>query len=180
MIWLSSSALSRLRDQLRTSGQRPSITLAAGGKLAPEVAELVAASVEYGPFCEAMYLMMSADGRITADEREVLRGALRRLSGETLRSVHIEAMLDAATKSVADKGRDERLRAVSAQLREDTARAEVAFVLAAAVAFADSAIADEENDALIRFAEELGIDEARADALLDGMEADRTDPGAGP
>jgi hypothetical protein len=55
---------------------------------------------------------------------------------------------------------------------EDPARAEVTFVLAAAIAFADSAIADEENDTLSMLAEGLGIDESRANALLDSVEAD--------
>jgi hypothetical protein len=45
-------------------------------------------------------------------------------------------------------------------------------VLAAAVAFADSAIADEENETLNSLAEGLGIDEKRADELLDHVEAD--------
>jgi tellurite resistance protein len=61
---------------------------------------------------------------------------------------------------------------VIAQLAEDPARAEVAFVLAAAIAFADGAIADQENDTLNELADGLGIDEARATALLDGVEAD--------
>ena len=45
-------------------------------------------------------------------------------------------------------------------------------MLAAAIAFADSAIADEENDTLNLFAEGLGIDEERANELLDTVEAD--------
>ena len=53
-----------------------------------------------------MYLMMSADGRITTDEREVLKGALRNLSGDSIRSLHIEALLDASGKKVVDQGRD--------------------------------------------------------------------------
>jgi len=60
-------------------------------------------------------------------------------------------------------------------LREDPVRSEVAFVLAAAIAFADNAIADEENEVLVAFAEGLGIDEERADELLDGVEADLGD-----
>jgi hypothetical protein len=51
-------------------------------------------------------------------------------------------------------------------------RAEVAFVLAAAIAFADNAIADEENDTLNMIAEGLGIEESRANELLDGVESD--------
>jgi len=172
MIWLSSSMIGRLRDRLRARGQRPTATLKDISKLAPDAAELLAASIEYGPLCEAMYLMMSADGKITQDERDVLKGALRTLSEDTVLSVHIEAMLDAAAKNVAEHGRDGRLREVASQLQDDPARSEVAFILAAAVAFADNAIADEENEALSRLAEGLGIDDARVDELLDSVEAD--------
>ena len=41
-----------------------------------------------------------------------------------------------------------------------------------AIAFADNAIADEENDTLTSLAEGLGIDEANANTLLDAVEAD--------
>jgi len=172
MIWLSNSTIARLRDQLRTRGQRPSVALGDMSKMEPEAAELAVVSSEYGPICEAMYLMMSADGSISGEEREVLKGALRNLSGDTVRSVHIEAMLDRAAKDAAEQGREARLRDVVDNLHADAARAEVAFVLAAAIAFADSAIADEENETLNLLAEGLGIDEKRADELLDNVEAD--------
>jgi tellurite resistance protein len=171
MIWLSNSTIARLRDQLRTRGQRPSVAIG-DAKLTPDAAELLQVATEYGPICEAMYLMMSADGKITSDEREVLKGALRNLSGDSIRSVHIEAMLDESAKKAAEEGRDARLRDVIATLHEDGARAEVAFVLAAAIAFADNAIADEENETLNSLAEGLGIDEGRANELLDSVEAD--------
>jgi tellurite resistance protein len=172
MIWLSNSTIARLRDQLRARGQRPSVTLGDPTKISLEAVELMGVASEYGAICEAMYLMMSADGKISNDERDVLKGALRNLSGDTVRSVHIEAMLDQASKSVAEHGRDARLAAVVAVLHDDPARSEVAFVLAAAIAFADNAIADEENETLNAFAEGLGIDEARANELLDSVEAD--------
>jgi tellurite resistance protein len=172
MIWLSNSTVARLRDQLRKRGQRPSFALGDVSSLEPEAAELAVVSAEYGPICEAMYLMMSADGKISTEERDVLKGALRNLSEDSVRSVHIEAMLDRAAKSLAEHGRDARLHDVIGRLHEDPARAEVAFVLAAAVAFADSAIADEENETLNLLAEGLGIDEKRADELLDNVEAD--------
>lgn len=133
---------------------------------------MMAVSAEYGPLCEAMYLMMSADGKISNDEREVLKGALRNLSGDSIRGAQIEALLDNAGKNVADEGRETRMKAVVDALRDDRARAEVAFVLAAAIAFADNAIADEENETLNSFAEGLGIDEGRANALLDDVEKD--------
>jgi uncharacterized tellurite resistance protein B-like protein len=172
MIWLSNSTIARLRDQLRTRGQRPSVAIADTATLDPQDAELAVVSAEYGPICEAMYLMMSADGKIAGEERDVLKGALRNLSGDTVRSVHIEAMLDRAAEQAAEHGRESRLRDVVEHLHEDAARAEVAFVLAAAIAFADSAIADEENETLNLLAEGLGISEARADELLDSVESD--------
>jgi tellurite resistance protein len=174
MIWLSTSTVARLRDQLRTRGQRPSIALGDVSNLEPEAAELAVVAAEYGPICEAMYLMMSADGKIAKEERDVLKGAIRNLSDDSVRSVHIEALLDRAAQAAAGEGRDARLEAVIQALHEDPARAEVAFVLAAAVAFADSTIADEENETLNALAEGLGIDESRADELLDSVEADLT------
>ncbi len=171
MIWLSSSTLSRLRDQLQARGQRPSVVAPAPGT-SPETIEMMTVSAEYGPLCEAMYLMMSADGKISNDEREVLKGALRNLSGDGIRGQQIESLLDTAGKNVADEGREKRMAAVVDALHEDRARAEVAFVLAAAIAFADNAIADEENETLNAFAEGLGIDEARANELLDDVEKD--------
>jgi tellurite resistance protein len=184
MIWLSNSTIARLRDRLRTHGRRPSVVLgspgdspasAGEGRMDPEALELLGVAAEYGPFCEAMYLMMSADGAITDDERDVLKGALRKLSGDAVRSSHIDALLQQAQVQVAAEGRDARMQQVIASLREDPERAEVAFVLAAAVAFADNAIADEENETLSAFAEGLGIDETRSNALLDSVEADLRD-----
>ena len=64
------------------------------------------------------------------------------------------------------------LAEVISTLKEDKARGEVTFVLAAAVAFADNAIADEENETLNSLAEGLGIDETRANELLDDVEKD--------
>jgi tellurite resistance protein len=170
MIWLSNSTLARLRDQLRTRGQRPSaVSIRAS---TPEEMEQAANMAEYGPLCEAMFLMMSADGAVTSDEREVLRGALRNLSSDALRTAQIDAMLDSASRSVAESGRDARLKHVIEVLHEDAARAEVAFVLAAAIAFADNAIADQENETLNSLAEGLGIDDSRANDLLDAVEKD--------
>lgn len=140
--------------------------------MSPSDVELMNILAEYGPLCEAMYLMMSADGEVGTEEREVLKGALRNLSGDTIRTAHMDQMLEKAAKQVADEGREARMKDIVAGLQEDRARAEVAFVLAAAIAFADNAIADEENETLNTFAEGLGIDEGRANQLLDEVEAD--------
>lgn len=170
MIWLSNSTLSRLRDQLRARGQRISVAMPPGAT--PDALEQVTLSAEYGTLAEAMFLMMSSDGEVSQEEREVLRGALRNLSDDGLRSAHIDSMLDDAEKRLAEHGREARFAEVVGELREDRDRAEVAFVLAAAIAFADNTIADEENDAITGFAEGLGIEEARANELLDAVERD--------
>ena len=169
MFWLSTSTVVRLRDQLRTKGQRPSVAMPAGAT--PDEAETAVLKAEYGPLCEAMYLMMTADGDISTEEREVLKGALRNLSGDSLRGALIESMLEDAAGKAKD-GRDERMSEVVELLAHDEARAEVAFVLAAAIAFADNAIADEENETLNELAEGLGIGEDRANELLDAVEKD--------
>ncbi len=171
MTWLSNSTIARLRDQLRTRGQRPSVVLP-GANVTPDVAETMQLVAEYGPLAEAMYLMMSSDGAVSNEEREVLKGALRNLSGDALHGVQIESMLDTAAKHMKDAGREARMKEIILSLHEDQARSEVAFVLAAAIAFADNAIADEENETLNQFAEGLGIDEDRANQLLDSVEQD--------
>ncbi|HEX7600271.1 MAG TPA: hypothetical protein VF316_01655, partial [Polyangiaceae bacterium] len=151
MFWLSTSTIVRLRDQLRTRGQRPSVALPPG--VTGDAAETLMFVAEDGSLCEAMYLMMSADGDVGDEEREVLKGALRNLSDDALRGVQIEAMLADAAAKVAADGREKRLKEVVEHISEDPARAEVAFVLAAAIAFADNTIADEENETLNSFAE---------------------------
>jgi tellurite resistance protein len=170
MFWLSTSTVVRLRDQLRAAGQKASVEVREGEPLTPD--DEIVLEAEYGPFCEAMYLMMSADGEVAIEEREVLSGALRNLSGGALDSDLIAKMLERATENAKSQGRNKRLASVIADLAKDKARAEVAFVLAAAIAFADNTIADEENDTLDTLAEGLGIDESRADELLSAVEKD--------
>jgi len=167
MFWLSTSTVARLRDQLRAAGQKASVTVGEGG-----VENLQILKAEFGPICEAMYLMMSADGDVSTEEREVLSGALSNLSGSALDGDIVDELIGQAQKRAEDEGSKARLAAVIAALATDPARAEVAFVLAAAIAFADNAVADEENETLDAIAEGLGIDEARADQLLVAVEKD--------
>jgi tellurite resistance protein len=168
MFWLSTSTVVRLRDQLRAAGRKGMVSVEPGDA----TADVASVEGEYGPLCEAMYLMMSADGDIASEEREVLGGAMRNLSGGSLDGDAIEKLLDRAKENAESHGRESRLHQVVDTLSKDKARAEVAFVLAAAIAFADDTIADEENETLDALAEGLGIDETRADELLDAVEKD--------
>lgn len=125
---------------------------------------------EFGPICEAMYLMMSADARVVNSEREVLKGALDVLSDGRVRTIHIEAMLDAASRRCANEGREARLAKVIDQLAGDTARAEATCVLAAAIAAADARIVPEESAVLDQMFKGLGIDQKRANELIESLD----------
>lgn len=168
---LTQATLARLKDRLRERGQRPSVVLPTG-KLPESTLELLHVTAEYGALCEAMYLMMAADGRVLTVEREVLKGALRELSDDTVRGVHIEAMIDSAAKRLVADGREARLRAVVESIQQDPIKAEVAIVLAAAIAFADGDFAPEESEILQQLASGLGIGDERVRALLSELELD--------
>ncbi len=171
MINLTRAALEKLRDHLRERGQRPSIVLS-GSRTSADLVEAMQIVEEWGAVCEAMYLVMAADRRVVNAEREVLRGALAVLSNDRVRTIHMEAMLDAAARKVAAEGADKRLEKVMGVLQEDPPRAELTAVLAAAVAAADNLIVPEEQMLLDRLFKGLGIDAKRAEELMHGLTTD--------
>lgn len=170
MLPLSRSRLEPLRDELRARGQRPSMVVP-GPATSVELIEAMHLVEEWGPFTEAMYIVMAADRRVLNVEREVLRGALAMLSNERVRSRHMDAMLDAAARRVATDGVDARLEKVIASLRDDPTRAETAVVVAAAIAAADHRFAPEEHVVLDKLFKGLGIADARAAEILSDLEA---------
>jgi tellurite resistance protein len=164
MIALSRSKLEPLRDALRARGQRPSLVL--GPNTSVELLDAMELVNEWGSFVEAMYLMMAVDRRVMNVEREVLRGALAVLSNERVRTRHMEAMLDAATRNVGAEGTEARLAKVIAALHEHPVKAESAVVVAAAIAAADDRVVPEEHALLERFMRELEIEPQRAQEIL--------------
>lgn len=124
---------------------------------------------EYGRLAEAMYLMMAADRRVLNVERMVLRGALDLLSKGRVRTAHMEAMMEASAKRVAELGEERCLMDCIEALKEDPIRAEMVAVLAAAVAVADNVVSEEERLLYDRLISGLGLSEARADELLVGL-----------
>lgn len=166
MLRLAQSKLESLREQLKARGRRPSMVFPSAS---PRVIEAVELLEEYGPMCEALYLMMAADRRVKNVEREVARGALDVLSGGRLRTAHMEAMLDASARRVAERGVDRCLADVIDSLRDDPVRAKTTVLLAAAVAAADEEITDEEQELLERLARGLDLGEAPANELLEQL-----------
>ena len=168
MLNLQNETIARLRDRLKERGERPSLfatdlSALSSTDVPPEVL------MRFDALCEAMYLMATADGKLDEAEEEVLRGAIRELSEGSVRSVHIRSMMEGAQRRFSKEGMDARIKAVAEKLHGDPPTAEAAFVLAAAVAFADNEIADEENDMLNKLADELGIEADVAEKLLDEM-----------
>jgi tellurite resistance protein len=144
-------------------------TLARAGMLAPEE-QVALARVE--PLAEVMFLMMAADGTVADAEREVLRGAVRSLSDDGVRAGTVKVMLEKFQHELDEVGREARLEELCDTLRDDRPSAEGAFVLAAAIAFADGEVADSENDLINELATRLSIEEPRANELLDTLQDD--------
>ncbi len=176
MIKIRQATIARLRDRLKDGGTRPSLVVTSAGELLARCGllpiEEAAALNVFEPVIEAMFLMMVADGELADDERSVIRGAVRELGEGYVRSATLDVLLDNYTRLLLENGVDARLDDVARRLRDDPARAESAFVMAAAVAYADHKVEDPENVLLNRLADAVGISDARANELLDELEND--------
>ncbi len=168
MIRLPTAAITALRNRLRERGARPSISLPSAVASADELLEQMIVE-HYGPLCEAMYIMMAADGTISGAERDVIRGALRELD-DRVRSRHVEGMLAAAADALAKEGQDARIAAIGETVGDDEARAEAAVLLAAAVAYADGEIADAEDAVILALLEALHVTHDRMRQLIGSLE----------
>ena len=172
---LETKTLIRLRDHLLQSGGRKSLFVA--GAEAHEHAHPLDGDDEAKAFfdavAETMYLMVATDGKVEEAERVVIKGAIRELTANQMRTPAIDALVAEMDARVTAEGQAKRLDAVCELLSERPEAAEAAFVLAAAVAFADNEIADEENELLNSLADKLDISGERAEQLLDELEADQ-------
>lgn len=169
MIKLQPKTLERIRDHFRDVGQPASVAFTRPVADADPFASDPDAKRRFEALFEAMFLMIASDGEVADEEREVLRGAVRGLTDNAVRSTHIDKLFEQC-KSNAKEGASARLKKIAPILQEDPALLEAAFSLAAAVAFADSDIKDEENELINEMAEALGIDGGRAEELLNLLE----------
>jgi tellurite resistance protein len=174
---IETGTIRRLRDSLLQSGRRPSMvlspayeTLTRQGILSPEE---MAALNRVDPLAETMFLMMSVDGDVSTTERDAVRGAIRGLTDNVLRSGTIDVMLENYAKRLAEQGRDVRLHEIAEEIAEEPDEAEGAFTLAAAIALADDHIADAENEFINQLSEWFGITPERAQQILDQLDHDR-------
>ena len=144
-------------------------TLTREGLLSPEE---IAALNRVDPFAETMFLMMAADGKLTPDEHDAVRGGIRGLTDDALHSGTITVMIENYQRRLAQEGRDERLRQIAESISEEASDAESAFALAAAVALADDDVAEEENAFINQLAGWFGINAERSAAILDQLDED--------
>ncbi|HEX3597542.1 MAG TPA: TerB family tellurite resistance protein [Polyangiaceae bacterium] len=174
---IETATIRRLRDALLESGRRESPvlspayeTLARAGLLSED--ERTALN-RIAPVGETLFLMMAADGKVTASERDALRGAIRGLAGDVLHEGTILVMLEQYEKALENEGREARLESLGATLSATPAAAEGAFALAAAVALADDEVADEERALVDQIRTWFGISSDRASVLLHQLDDDK-------
>ena len=118
------------------------------------------------PIAEALYLVMSADGVCSFDERLALRGALRTMTDDELSKPAIAALLDRFDSSLEDEGLCARMSRVAAQIAVDRADSRATVELAAALILADDEVTESEREVLQQLAEETGQDPDAVLALI--------------
>lgn len=162
---LDSAVIQRLRDELLARGA-PSLVPAPGGASDALTAYQRAALSRVTPLAELLFLMTSVNGAAAAREQDARRGALRTLTGGALRSAAIDALVREFQEAVLREGLEARIEAVALHLSADREDAEVAVMLAAAVALADGVV-DAHEHALFELATtHLGLSRRRVDELL--------------
>jgi uncharacterized tellurite resistance protein B-like protein len=174
---IETATIRRLRDALLKSGRRADAvqssayeTLTRAGLLSDSEQS---ALTQVDPMAETLFLMMSADGKITDAERDAVRGAIRGLTDSLLHDGTIQVMLEAYQVALEREGREARLRHLGAKLSGHPSDAEGAFALAAAVALADDEVSEEEQRLVAELATWFGITTARAKQILDQLEDER-------
>jgi len=174
---VKTQTIARLRDALLESGRRPSTVLSSAYEALTRAGllslEETTALNRVDPLAETMFLMMAVDGKVAEVERDAVRGAIRGLTDNVLRTGTINVMLETYAERLAEQGRDQRLHEIAEDLADEPSEAEGAFALAAAVAYADDEVDAAENEFINQLAEWLGISATRADEILDQLDRDQ-------
>jgi tellurite resistance protein len=163
---MPSKRIERLRDKLLARG-RPSIgPPAADAQDSADSPELDALTERVRPFAEVMYLVLSADSKLSQPERDVLRGALRSLTEGALSSRALDHMLEQFEALREHQGLELRLDYLASQLYADRADARLALGLATAAADSDEGVGADERAVIVALAERLRISQTELQALL--------------
>ena len=122
----------------------------------------------FRPFAELFYLVASADGVIDADERHVMRGAFESLTGGRVARDRLLALEAELMTAAAGRDREDLLEGVCCAFAREREDAELAFTLAAVVAYANRAVDGSESLLVKQLASWLGISQTRAGQLVKG------------
>jgi tellurite resistance protein len=171
---VNTPAVRKLAEALLQSGERASTvvssayqTLTRQGLL--NETELHALS-RVDPVAETMFLMMAADGKLNAEERIAIRGAIRGLTGDVLQDGVVDVMLENYQTQLVRDGREGRLKRIVSVLGQNTEDAEGAFALAAAVALVDRQLDATESELIHQLSQWFGISASRAEAILNQLQ----------
>jgi uncharacterized tellurite resistance protein B-like protein len=122
-------------------------------------------SAKLDALVEMMFLAASADGELSAVEREHFLRSIESLTDGRLAGPALDALLDRAKTDLESSGRDARLKAVKERLPDAGAR-KVALSLAIEVTAADGIIRTSERELILATAEALEIDGEQAADLV--------------
>jgi hypothetical protein len=119
---------------------------------------------------EAAFLLAAVDGEVTPMEiAQFAEGVEEAMGAEA--SLDVEAMVKEMAEQLAKDGWDKRLAALKSAL-EGSPDGEMAYRLAASVAFVDDTVAHAEAAALVAMASAFGISEERSRALMEEVRRD--------
>jgi hypothetical protein len=123
---------------------------------------------ELDAILELAYLAIASDGVVTRTEMEAFAVVMERLFGSEMTARHIEEVLDQYEDSLDRSGFKKRLKAVSDQLKRPAVR-DHAYQLSYAMVMCDldTNLHEFEFDKALR--EHLGLEEERAEELVDGV-----------
>jgi len=120
----------------------------------------------FRPFAELFYLVAAADGEVDSQERAVMLGAFRALTGGRVRGATLENFESELRDLCLAEGVDSRLEFVCSSLANDRDDKELALTLAAAVALANQHLDDGESQLMEKLARWLGIPPPRMAQLI--------------
>ncbi|HVJ16579.1 MAG TPA: TerB family tellurite resistance protein [Polyangiaceae bacterium] len=160
-----SPRIERLRDRLLRRGTRSVVP--GPWSLADASPGVQAAYDRILPYAEVIYLVIAADGRLSEEERDALRGGLRYLTQGELGTQAADAMIAQFESELVRDGLELRLDQVAARVYADPEDRELALTLAMAVAIADGRSEPAEEQAIVGLAERLGFSRRRLQALLE-------------
>jgi tellurite resistance protein len=167
---MSNKRIEQLRDKLLARGlvpSQPPPAMEAAPKAGPEA---LAITERVRPFAEAIYLVLAADAQLGERERDVLRGALRTLTGGVLSSVSMDSMLCDFERARTRDGVESRLDNVASSLYGDRNDARLALRLATAAAEAESGVGEQERSVIAALGTRLGVSQREMSELLQGSD----------